>query len=240
MPIRQLAGLGLGAGDEILQRAHRGFLAHGEDEDVLEHLAHRLDLLRPERHRLGHERRIGQRRCRGEHHLVAVGRGIGQRREAHQPAAAVAIDHRPGLAGDLRCFARERPGHRIDAAAGGIGHDHFHVLGRILILRQGVGQAAAGQKSCGGRARHAARKRRELHGWQLFRGDLAMGGRRAPQRVPPAGTLNEGRLIGNTCVQRQRAGRSFCGGSGRLFRPSPGADQRWAYTRTGQTWTPRT
>ena len=121
--IVQLAGIGLGVGDEALEvRERRRRMAHQQ----LGHFRHHGD-----RHEilLGVERQFRlQRRVdgvvrRGEQQRVAVGRGLGGRVGCdHAARAAAVLDHERGLQ-IVRHPRGDEPRHQIDRAAGRERHD---------------------------------------------------------------------------------------------------------------------
>jgi hypothetical protein len=123
---RQLVGMFLRVGDQLLERACRRLGSRDDDDRRLADEDDRREIaLRVERHLLVHERVGGGRACRREKDCVAVGLSLGHRGRADVAAgpAAVLDHHRPSdrfrkmfaerAADDVRGRARrERHHHR--------------------------------------------------------------------------------------------------------------------------------
>ncbi len=137
--VGELAGIGLGVGDQVGDRLHRQVVVDQEDRGHRERRRDRRQVLqRIERQRL----QAGQDGDGGiarPHQRVAVGGGLGDLvgADGARIAGDVLDDHR--LAPGLGEFLREHAAGDVGGAAGGEAHDQPHRLLRPRGLGKGCG-----------------------------------------------------------------------------------------------------
>ena len=90
-----LAGIGAGVGDELLQRVHADRRVNGQHLGDAHHQREQGEVLLPvERHLAGHERHDGERGRPVDADRVAVGRALGDRVDpGHAAGAGAVLDH---------------------------------------------------------------------------------------------------------------------------------------------------
>jgi hypothetical protein len=148
---RQPAGLRPGQRDEFLLRlrSHRG-MADQHEGDGGQH-ADRFEVLQRIEGHLGIQAAVGRQRAgRAYAQGVAVGRRLGDDRQADVAARARAVVHHHLLA-ELLVEPRDQHAHdRVGTAAGREGHHHadrlFREVGRRTSLRQGGGRGSHRQR----------------------------------------------------------------------------------------------
>ena len=140
----QLARIGLGIGDELLERVGRKFLAHDHDQRNFGDQRHRREIVQRIVQRLvAIELRIGVGGDGAEQRRVAVRRGLGDALAAQRPAAAADIFHHHALAEDRAHALGHDPGEHVDRAAGRGRHHHADRAARIVLRQRRIGSASS-------------------------------------------------------------------------------------------------